>query len=263
MIFKTIKKEVDSIVHFKYLLALLVRRNFMSRYRRSVLGVLWPLLNPLLMMLVITMVFSHMFSREIENYPVYLLSGQLIFNYFSESTKQAMRSVTDHAGIIKKVYVPKCIFVLARVLSSLVNLLFSFAAFMLIFIVMRMPFQWAMLLIPIPVIYTLVFALGVGLILSSLAVFFRDITYIYDIFILLLMYMTPLFYPASLLSGTAAVIMNFNPIYHFVSYFRSLALSGIVPGLWQNLVCAGFSLTAFCIGVYVFIKQQPKYILYL
>jgi len=214
-------------------------------------------------MAVITLVFSHMFSRNIENYPVYLLSGQLIFNYFSESTKQAMRSVTDNAGILKRVYVPKYIYALSRVLASFVNMLFSFIAFMLIFIVMRMPFQWTMLLIPIPVIYTFVFSLGVGLLLSSLAVFFRDVTYIYDIFIILLMYMTPLFYPASLLPRTAAIIMNFNPIYHFVTYFRSLTLSGVVPGLSQNLICAGFSLAALCFGACVFIKQQPKFILYL
>ena len=248
---------------YRGLLRLLVRRDFVSRYRKSVLGVLWSLLNPLLTMLVISFVFSYLFRRQIENFPVYLLCGQMVFGFFSESTTQAMHSVIRSEGIIKKIYVPKYIFPVSRVLSSLVNLAFSFVAFLLVFIVTGAPFHPAMLLLPVPVIYTFVFSLGVAMLMSSLAVFFRDLKYLYGIFTLLLMYMTPIFYPVDILPERLQPFIGFNPLYHFVDYFRDLALRGTVPDLWANMVCTGFALAAVCCGAYVFMSQQEKYILHM
>ena len=256
-----IKDQIVSFNRFKHLLWLLVKRDFISRYRKSVLGVLWSLLNPLLTMLVLTLVFSYLFQRQIENFPVYLLSGQIIFGFFNESTSQAMRAIIGGEGIIKKVYVPKYIFPLAKVLSSLVNLGFSFLAFLLIFVVTRAPLHWTILLVPIPIIYTFIFSLGVGMFLSAVAVFFRDLTYLYGVFTVLLTYLTPLFYPISIIPDWLLPYMAFNPIYHFVEYFRNVALYGIVPGLWANIVCLGLSLMSLCCGVYVFMSQQQKYIL--
>ena len=255
--------QLTSFNRYKHLLRLLVKRDFVSRYRKSVLGVLWSLLNPLLTMLVMTLVFSYIFRFQIENFPVYLLSGQIIFGFFSESTTQAMGSVIANEGIIRKVYVPKYVFPVARVLSSLVNLLFSFIAFLLVFIVTRAPFHWTILLIPIPIIYTFIFSCGVAMLLSSMAVFFRDLTYLYGVFMTLLMYLTPLFYPVDILPERVIPIIGFNPLYHFVDYIRNLALYGIVPDLWSNMVCLGFALAALCCGVYVFMAQQEKYILHL
>ena len=253
--------QFTSFNRYKHLLRLLVKRDFISRYRKSVLGVLWSLLNPLLTMLVMTMVFSYIFRFQIENFPVYLLSGQIIFGFFSESTMQAMSSVIANEGIIKKVYVPKYIFPVARVLSSLVNLLFSLIAFLLVFIVTRAPFHWTILLIPIPIVYTLIFSCGVAMLLSSMAVFFRDLTYLYGVFMTLLMYLTPLFYPVNILPEHLIPIIGFNPLYHFVDYIRNLVLYGVVPDLWSNMVCIGFALAALCCGMYVFMTQQDKYIL--
>jgi len=214
-------------------------------------------------MLVLTMVFSLLFSHEIPNFPVYLLSGQLIFNFFAESTNTAMGSITGNAGIIKKVYVPKYIFPVSRVLSSTVNVLFAFIAFMLVVIITRAPIHWTMLLIPIPIIYTLMFAMGVGMLLSSMAVFFRDITYIYGVMVTFLMFMTPIFYPVSILPDRVFHLIHLNPMFHYVSYFRDLALNGVIPGLWANIICLGFALAALCCGLYVTMSQQDKYILYL
>ena len=253
--------QFTSFSRYKHLLRLLVRRDFISRYRKSILGVLWSLLNPLLTMLVLSFVFSYLFRRSIENFPVYLISGQLIYNFFSESTRQAMTSVIRSEGIIKKIYVPKYIFPAARVLSSLVNVAFSFLAFLLVFIVTGAPFRWTMLLLPIPIFYTFVFSLGVSMLLSSLAVFFRDLQYLYGVFLLLLMYLTPIFYPVEILPDNFVPIIGFNPLYHYVDYFRDLAMRGTVPDLWSNMVCIGFALAALCCGVYVFIDKQDKYIL--
>ena len=258
-----IRWQLFSFNRFKHFLRLLVKRDFISRYRKSVLGVVWSLLNPLLTMLVLTWVFSNIFRFQIENFPVYLLSGQLIFNFFSESTLQAMGSVIGNEGIIKKVYVPKYVFPLARVLSSLVNLLFSFIAFLFVFIITGVEFQWTMLLLPIPLIYTFVFSLGIAMLMSSMAVFFRDLTYLYGVLITLLTFMTPLFYPVSILPDNMVLVIGFNPIYHFVDYFRNLTLWGVVPDLWSNMVCIGFSLAALCGGTYVFARQQDRYMLYL
>jgi len=265
LIFKRdfIKSQMLSFNRYRHLLRLLVKRDFISRYRKSVLGVLWSLFNPLLTMLVMTMVFSYLFRFEIENFPVYLLSGQIIFGFFSESTMQAMSSVIVNEGIIKKVYVPKYIFPVARVMSSMVNLLFSFIAFLIVFLVTRAPFHWTILLIPIPIIYTLVFSLGVAMLLSSMAVFFRDLTYLYGVFLTLITYLTPMFYPVEILPDWLIPVIGFNPLYHFVDYFRDLALRGIIPGLWENVVCLGFSAAALCCGIYVFMSKQERYILYL
>lgn len=258
-----VRGQFASFKRYRHLLRLLVKRDFISKYRKSMLGVLWSLLNPLLTMLVLTMVFSYIFSRNIEYFPVYLLSGQIIFGFFSESTNLAMTSIISSEGIMKKVYVPKYIFPLSRVLSSLVNVLFSFIAFLLVFVIIRVPFHWTLLLLPIPVIYTFVFSLGVSMLMSSLSVFFRDLRYLYGVFLTLLMYLTPIFYPTDILPARLIPIMGLNPMYHFVDYFRDLALNNTVPDLWSNMVCIGFCLAALCCGAYVFMAQQDRYILYI
>jgi len=262
---KQVNAHLSTLKRFRYLLVLMVKRDFITRYRRSVLGILWSLLNPLLTMIVLTMVFSMLFRYmgDIQNFPVYILSGQLIFNFFSESTTMAMGSITGSAGTIKKVYVPKYIFPISRVLSSTVNLGFSFLAFIFVFIFTGESFGWAMLLIPIPILYILVFSMGIGMLLSALAVFFKDITYIYGIGTTLLMFLTPIIYPVSILTPRMYHLIHLNPMFHFVTYFRSLTLDNTVPGLWTNIICIGFAIAALGLGMYAKISQQDKYILYL
>jgi len=209
------------------------------------------------------MVFSFLFRFDIPNFAVYVLSGQIIFTLFSESTTQAMGSILGNAGIIKKVYVPKYIFPISRIMGSLVNFAFAFIAFVLVTLVTRAPFHWTILLIPIPVFYTFVFSLGVGMLLSSMAVFFRDMQYIYGIGITLWMFLTPIIYPVSILPDRVFQLMHLNPLFHFVSYFRYLALDGVIPGIWENLICLGFALLALCVGLYATMAKQDKYILYI
>jgi len=255
--------QLTTLRRFRHLLFLMVKRDFVTRYRRSVLGILWSLLNPLLTMLVLTMVFSTIFRFEIEYFPLYLLSGQLIFNFFSESTSLAMNSIVGGAGTIKKVYVPKYVFPVSRVLSSMVNLGFSFLAFLIVFLILRAPFHWTVLLIPIPVLYLVIFSMGIGMLLSAMTVFFRDIAYIYGILVTLLMFLTPIFWPVSILNPRVYHLIHLNPMFHFVNYFRDVALYGTVPGLWANIICLGFAIAALGVGLYVKIAQQDKYILYL
>ena len=260
-----VMRQILTFKRYRHLLILMVRRDFVTRYKRSVLGVFWSLLNPMLTMLVLTMVFSMIFRFDIPDvpFPVYLLSGQIIFGLFSESTNQAMNSIVGSAGIIKKVYVPKYIFPISRILSSMVNFSFAFIAFLIVVIVTGSPLNWTILLVPVPIFYVSIFSLGIGMLLSSMAVFFRDLTYLYGITVTLLMFLTPIFYPVSILPDRVFHLVHLNPMFHYVGYFRDLALHGVVPGLWANIVCLGFALAALCCGLYATVSRQDKYILYL
>jgi len=260
-----VKRQIEAFKKFRHLLFLMIKRDFVTRYRRSVLGILWSLLNPVLTMLIMTMVFSQIFRFEIPNYSfaVYYLSGQFIFGFFSESTTIAMSSIVGNGAIIKKVYVPKWVFPISKIMSSLVNMFFSFIAFIVVFIVMGESINWTFLLIPIPIILIFIFSLGVGMLLSSLSVFFRDINHIYGIGVTLLMFMTPLFYPVSILPDRVYYLIHLNPLFHYVTYFRDLTLSGTVPSLWSNIICLGFALAALAIGTFATMSQQDKYILHI
>jgi len=264
VIFKNsyVKSQLTTLNKYKYYLGLLVKSDFRKKYRKSILGVLWSFLNPLLTMIVLVFVFSMLFAQSVENFPVYVLSGKLMLTFFTESTTLAMNSVIASEGVIKKVYVPKYIFPVSRVISSLINLLISFIAFILVFIVTGADFYWTMLLIPLPIIYIFVFSLGVAMLLSSMAVFFRDLTYLYGVFTFLLFFLTPImYYPPDTIPAQFLGIYGLNPMFQFVQYFRSVAMWNTVPDLWTNLVCIGLALSSLCIGTYVFMKQQDKYIL--
>jgi ABC-type polysaccharide/polyol phosphate export permease len=256
-----LRSQVNTFNRFKYYLQLLIKRDFITRYRKSVLGVLWSVLNPLLTMIVLSLVFQYFFRFEIEHFPVYLLSGSIIYSFFAESTTLALGSIISSEGIIKRIYVPKYVFPLSKVISTLVNLGFSFIAFLLVFTFSSAPWHWTIILVPIPIIYTFIFSLGVAMLVSSLAVMFRDITYLYSVLVMLLQFLTPIFWPVSMLSPQMAPIIGLNPLFQFVNYFRELALWGNIPDLWTNMVCLGYALLAFCGGVAVFMKNQDKYLL--
>ena len=200
--------EMPGITHERFLprvtqvakrLRELIVRDLKIKYRRSVLGYLWSILNPLMLMGVLTIVFSTMFRFDIPNYPVYLLTGQLLFGFFSESTNMAMSSILGGSSLIKKVYLPKYIFPVSRVLSSFTTMLFSFVALLIVMLVTSADFYVTTILLPVVLLYLLVFSIGVSLILSVMVVFFRDIQYLYGVLLTALNYLTPIFYPASML----------------------------------------------------------------
>lgn len=256
-------RYIENFYKYRYLLNELVLRDIKLKYRKSYLGILWSMLNPLLMMLVLTVIFSSIFSSNIENFPVYLMSGQLIFNFFSESTNQAMTAIIGNSGLIKKVYIPKYIFPISRVLSSFVNLLFSIVALLLIMIITKVQFNPAMFLFLIPLIYVLVLSIGIGLILSAYSVFFRDIVHLYGVFTMALMYMTPIFYPFSIVPDAAKPFLMLNPLFHIISCFRSILLDGNLGLLENHLVSIAYCVLFLIVGVVTFIKKQDRFILYI
>lgn len=248
---------------YKRLLKELVIKDIKLKYRRSYLGVLWTMLNPLLMMLVLTIVFSTLFKRDIPNFPVYLLSGRILFEFYSQGTKMGMNAVVGSSALIKKVYVPKYIFPLSKVLFAFINLMFSMVALVIVIVVTQMPVSWTILLAPIPLIYLLLFSIGVSFILGSYTVFFRDIEHLYSVALTAWMYFTPLFYPADIIPQQYQIIFKFNPLYYIIEMFRDVVMYGKIPTLQTNLICLAFSFSTLIVGVYVFYKKQDKFILYI
>lgn len=256
--------KINFLVFIKYknLLRELVVRDIKVRYRKSLLGLLWTVLNPLLMMIVITIVFSTLFKQNIPNFPIYYLSGFLTFTFHTESASNALYSIIGNASLIKKVYIPKYLFPLSKVISGLVNLAFSLIAMALVMVITDAPFQTTLLLLPIPFVYVLLFTIGSGLILSSITVFFRDIAHFYGVFVLAWTYFTPIFYPVTIIPENFMWLMRLNPMYHFVNYSRSLILEGVFPSLKENLLCFMIGVIFLFVGLIIFYKRQDRFVLY-
>jgi len=256
-------KYLRNFLKYKYLIKELVSRDIKKKYRRSVLGLLWTVLNPLLMMIVMTIVFSRLFRFGIENFPVYLLCGQTVFNFFSESTSTAMNSIIQNAPLIKKVYVPHYMFPLSNVLSSMVSLIASYCALIGVVLVTRTPLHYTMLLSLIPLLFIAAFSIGIGLIMSALAVRFRDIIHLYSVFLTALMYLTPIFYPITSLSTTVRRVVEWNPLTVFVQMFRGLMLYNQLPSGTMLLKAIFFCVISLSVGLYVFYKRHDRFILYI
>lgn len=265
-------------LHYRYLLGQLVSRDFKVKYKRSVLGVLWSVLNPLLTMVIMSIVFIQLFhmggrGSGVPDYPVYLLSGLVLWNGFSEATNMAIGSIIGNFPLLTKVYIPKYIFPLSKVLSSSINMLFSFIALYFIMIVEvgrgQIPFLWQNVFMPYDFVCVLVFAIGVGLIISALTVFFRDMIYIWGVIMTAWMYLTPIMYSMELVKDSQKwytpyfiTAMKFNPMYHFVDFAHTIIFVG-TPGAVQFINCAAFALIALVIGIVFFRSQQDRFILYI
>lgn len=258
------QKNKFAFLTYKDLLLELVSRDLKLKYRRSILGYLWSILNPLLIMFILYIVFSNIFRFDIENYPVYLISGQMTFNYMSSATTQAIYSITDNSSLLKKTYVPKYIFTVAKITSGLIDFLFSLGAMVIVMLITRSPFHVHMLLIPVVALQLYLFCMGLGLFLASSNVFFRDIQYIYNAITTAWMYCTPIFYPFSQLPEQLQLIVKYcNPMYSYVTQMRDLVLIGQVPGYLLQLSGWGFAILALLIGSFTFAKNQNRFILYI
>ena len=257
-----LKAYIETFQKYKYLLVNLITRDFRVKYRRSVLGVLWSMLNPMLMVLVLNAVFSRVFRYQIENFALYLISGQTIFNFFNEATSGAIFSIVEASALIKKVYIPKYLFPLEKVLFAFVNMLFSLAAVVMLLLIYRVPFSWTMLLFFVPLIGLLMFSCGFSLIISCLCVFFRDLKHLYSVLLTAWMYMTPIIYPISIVQDSwIRYIVYINPLTTYVETFRSVVMYNQLPSAEQLLIGFGYGVVFLIIGLVVFRKGQDKFIL--
>lgn len=249
---------------YKDLLKLLVARDIKLKYRRSFLGYLWSVLNPLMIMVVMTVVFSTMFNRNIENFPVYLFCGQLLFNYMNNSTHQAIFSITSNAALLKKTYVPKFIFTVSKITSGMVDLVFSLGALVIVMIATRAKFTWYILLFPLVILQLYMFCVGLGLFLAQANVFFKDSQFIYNAVTTAWMYLTPIFYPLEMLPEWLIwIVKHLNPMYFYVGQFRDLIYSGMMPGPTITIAGWGAAIIMMIIGIWSFSRSEDNFILYI
>ena len=252
---------IHNFLAYKELLKELVSRDVKTKYRRSILGMLWSVLNPLGMMIIMSIVFSQVFRANIENFPVYLMCGQVIFNFFNEASTVAMGSILGNSALIKKVYVPKYLFPMSKICSCFVNLVTSFIALTIVIVATGTPVSWTIVLFFMPIIYIFLFSLGMGLLLSALVVTFRDLQHLYGVLITAWTYLTPIFYPIEMLPGWVRTIVSLNPLTNIIEMLREVVMYGMVPSVLLHVKCIIPCFVVMVLGLWVFYKQQDTFIL--
>ena len=277
---KALSKHRENFLKYRFLLRELVRKNIKLQYRDSVLGMFWTFLQPLLTTIVLVFVFNNVFGRSskgVGNYTVYLLIGRLLYTFFVQSTKRAMRSIRSNASMIKKVYVPKYIYPLSQILSTFITFLISLSVLVFVIAFFNITnnhpvhLTWRVVYCIIPVLILFVLSLGVGMFLSSVNVFFRDMENLYDVITTLLFYATPIVYSIDKLGlepGTVKMfIFKLNPLYGIIGLFRAAVIWGNdfvhywdVKLMWYSIGCAAI---AFIVGIITFYKTQDRFILHI
>lgn len=263
----TIKKIFINLKKYKFLLNELIKRDFKVKYQRSALGMLWSILYPLLMMAVMGFVFSNFFKASMPgvSYLAYLLTGLTLFNFFSDATNQAMPSIVGNMGLINKVYIPKYIFPLSKVLFSFINFLLTLIPLYGVILLTGTGINIYHLLLPYCFLTLTLFCLGFGFFLSCVSVFVRDIFYIWGIIVLAWTYLTPIMYNISMLEKSALLmkVMQFNPLYQYIDFARQIILYNKVPSVSCWVFCGIWSLVMLVFGCWIFRKNQNKFIYYI
>ena len=259
-----IKNIITNFKKYEFLLFQLVSRDFKVKYKRSFLGIVWSLLYPVLTMTVMALVFTNMFKMSMPgvNYLVYLMTGLVIFNYFSEASNLSMSSVVASFGLLNKVYIPKYIFPLSKCIFVGINFLLTLIPLYALILITGTGVNIYHLLLPFVFVCLFLFTIGMGLILSAVAVFLRDLFYIYGVLIQLWTYMTPIMYDFAIIPENLKIIFQCNPIFWFVKFARDIILFNKIPDLTTWLCCSGFALGFLIIGLVIFKKNQDKFIYY-
>ncbi len=247
-----------NIKQYMFVIKELTAREIKRKYARSSLGVIWSVLNPLLNMIVMSLIFSTMFKRAIENYPIYYLTGQLFYGLYNSASSSAMTALVDNKSLLIKAKLPKQTFILSRIYTALMNFVYSCIAFALMLLVFQIKPAWSWLLFPVDVLFTLLFAMGVGYLLAVVYVFFADIKYLYGIFMTLLMFMSAIFYPLENLSEAMQKVVGNNPVYVMIAFARECVMYGTVPdgGMWAK--CILWSVGSLALGMTVFRLKENQ-----
>lgn len=248
---------------YSYLLKQLVWRDFRVKYKASVLGMFWSFLNPLLTMFVYYFVFSTLFRNDLAYFPVYLMSGIVVFSYFSEATSLGLISIVGNSALITKVYVPKFIYPLSKALSSTINLCISFIPLLLIMLLTGVPFHRSLFLLPVAVTFLISFGLGMSLILSTLNVFFRDTQFLWGVLLTMWNFLTPVFYPESIIPARFSTLYHMNPLYQILYFMRSIIIGGVSPTPITYFYCLIASMIPLLLGAWVFRRNQDRFVLHL
>jgi len=256
--------RLRTFLRYRELFFQLVSRDIKLKYRRSFLGYIWSMLNPLLTMLVMVIVFSNLFAQGVQHFPIYLLIGQMLFSFMTGATTQSLTSVLGNSGLLRKIYVPKYIFTLSVVTSELVTFFFSLGAFVVLIIATGVPISWRYAYVIIPIIQLYIFSIGLGLFLAQAAVFFRDVIYIWSILVTAWMYLSAIFYPVSILPDWLyLIITRYNPMYFYITMFRNFTIGTANMGSLDLAIRGSVAAAvALLIGLASFSYSKNKFILY-
>ena len=240
----------------------LVKRDFKKKYKRTILGMGWSMLSPILMLLVMKLVFEQFFGRTVNHYTTYLFCGLLTFNWFSESTNGGMRSLFGNSAIFTKVNVPKYLFLFANNIQVLLNFVLTILVFFVFCAIDHVPFTWRFICLVYPVMTMLLFNVGIGMVLSALFIFFRDIDYLWSVALQLLMYGSAIFYTVDSFPPKLLFVFSLNPVYRHIAYIREVVLAGTVPSLETHLTLLGFAVAAFLAGAYMYKRYNTQFLYY-
>ena len=247
---------------YKFLFSELVKRDFTKKYKRTILGMAWSILSPLMNLLIMWMVFNNFFGNNVDHYVVYLFAGQLVFSYFTDATNLGMSSLVGNSGIFTKINIPKYLFLFSQNVSSLINFGLTLLIFFAFVIIDGIPFTWKFFLLVYPVGCLIVFNLGVGLVLSALFVFFRDMQYLWGILTQLIMWMSAIFYTIDGYSQTVQYLFLLNPLYLYIRYFRKIVIDSVIPTPQFHLLAAAYALIAFGAGAWMYKKYNHHFLYY-
>jgi ABC-type polysaccharide/polyol phosphate export permease len=252
-------EELRALWQYRDLILQLVRRNIVSRYKRSVLGVAWTMLNPLGNMLVLTLVFSQLFNR-VAGYPVYVLSGLIAWNFFAQSTTTAMDQTVWGGTLLHRIYVPRTVFVVSAVGTGVVNLVISLVPLLIIMLFVGPPFQWSLLFLPVDILLLVAFSLGVGLLLSAWAIYFPDIAEMYHVVLVAWMYLSAIFYPQDVVPQSYRFwFFHLNPMYYLIEIFRRPVYGDVPLSGWILGGAAVIAFATLIIGWLVFNARADEF----
>lgn len=253
-------EELRAIINYRYLVVQFVRRDILTRYKRSALGVAWTMLNPLGTMLILTIVFSRVFGGSQEGYAAYVLSGLIAWNFFAQSTNAATLHLVWGGSLLRKIYIPRTSFAVSATGTGLINLLLSLIPLAIVMLIIRVPIRWTIIFLPIPILFLAMFALGIGLLISTMAIYYADFAEMYQIALTAWMYLTPVIYSPEILPETYRIwITRLNPMYYLVELFRAPIYYGEVPDLFLVLISAGIASLTLFIGWMFFTGKSDEF----
>ena len=252
-----------SIKEYQFLFEELVKRDFKKKYKRTILGMLWSILSPLMMLVILALIFGNFFSHNTEHYIIYLFTGQIVFNYYVESTIEGMNSLSSNAHIFSKINIPKYLFLLSKNISSFINFFLILIIYFIFLIIDDISFNWSFILLFYPITCLILMNIGIGLILSALFIFFKDIEYIYRLFTQIVMYGSAIFYNTDILPPYIQNLFLLNPLYVCIKYIRTVVIQNTIPDIFIHLLLLIYSVILLTVGILIYKKYNYKFIYYI
>ena len=254
--------HLEKLLKYRFLFEELVKRDFKKKYKRTALGMLWSVLSPLMNVIVLMVVFTQFFGRGQEHFIIYIFSGTLIMSFFTETTQGCMRSLMANAPIFTKIKVPKYLFMVSKAIQAFVNFLLTFLLYIVFCLIDNIDFGLHMVALIYPMVCLLIFCVGVGMVLAALYVFFRDVEYLYGVFLTLLNYVSAIFYPVEILPASYQNIFLLNPVFVYIKYFRCVVIDGIIPSASFHGLCALYAVIALAAGCLIYKKYNNEFLYY-